>query len=316
MRLLFFGAGAFGLPTFERLREAHEVAAVVSQPDKPAGRKRVLTPTPIAHWALERDLPVLRSAVVNTPGFVEEVERFGAEASVVIAFGQKLSPELIAAMGRLSVNLHSSLLPRYRGAAPINWAMINGDDETGVSVIGLAQTMDAGEIYARTATPIDPNETAGELHDRLAQMGPELVMKVLDDLQGDTLNPLSQDHSQATRAPKLKKTDGTVGFDKAAAFVRARVHGLTPWPGCKVRWLRSDGTPASRDPLTLKRVRQHPDHVHPSVPGTVMADGKVACKTGAVELVELQLPGKRVMTLAEFQQGHEFKPGDRLTPLD
>jgi len=315
MKLLFFGAGAFGLPTLERLDEAHDIVAVVSQPDKPAGRRRVMTPTPIAKWALDRDLPVLRAADVNTPGFIEEVQKLEAEASVVIAFGQKLCPELIASMGRLAVNLHSSLLPRYRGAAPINWAMINGDEITGLSVIGLSQKMDGGDIYAKAQTPISTTETAGELHDRLAQLGPDLVLQVLDDLLESTLSPLPQDNTQATRAPKLKKSHGTVDFNQDAASVRAWIHGLTPWPGCKVYWLNANGDLAVPEPLTLKRVIQHTDDPHSQPPGTVLANLRVACLTGSIELVELQLPGKRAMPIAQFLQGHKLEAGDQFQTI-
>ncbi|MEL7087717.1 MAG: methionyl-tRNA formyltransferase [Planctomycetota bacterium] len=315
MRLLYFGSGAFGLPTLQTLHasDEHQVAAVVSQPDKPAGRKRELTPTPVAAWAADEGLTVLKTDDVNTAEFVETIAGHRPDASVVIAFGQKLSPELIAAMGRLAVNVHSSLLPKFRGAAPINWAMIENEPVTGVSVIGLAQKMDAGEIYAIAETPIDPDETAGELHDRLAQLGPACVQKVLYDLAADELAPLPQDHAAATRAPKFTKADGTVEFDQTAARVRARIHGLTPWPGCRVVWRNTDGT---AKPLTLRRVRDHAECVHATqAPGTVQTDLRIKCLEGAIELREVQLPGGKVIPFAEFARGHRFKPGDTLSPL-
>ncbi len=319
MRLLFFGSGSFGLPTLASLHAAHEVLAVISQPDKPAGRKRVPTPTPIAAWAEAQGLPVLKAEDVNTPAFVAQVAAFRAEASVVIAFGQKLSPPLIAAMGRLAVNLHASLLPRYRGAAPINRAMIDGEAVTGVSVIGLAQRMDAGEVYATARTPIDPLETAGELHDRLARLGPEAVAGVLRSLEAHTLAPLEQDHAAATRAPKFSKADGTADFAQPAAVVRARVHGLTPWPGCRVMWTPTPGD-APR-PLTLLRVRDHDGSAAggesaPGEPGAIRADGRVVCGSGSLEVLEMQLPGGRPLTLDAFKRGHPWAAGGRLAPLD
>ena len=242
MRLVLFGAGAFGLPTFEKLHAEHEVLAVFTQPSRPAGRKRVVTPTPVGAWANEQGLPCFEVADANDPAVVAQVAELSPDASVVIAFGQKLSPELIAAMGELAVNLHSSLLPKYRGAAPIHWAVINGDAETGVSVIGLAQRMDAGAMYAQLTTPIDSMETSGELHDRLAaDLGPDAVAGVLDDLAAGSLTPMEQDHAAATRARKFTKADGTVAFDQPAAAVRARVHGLNPWPGCRVTWTAEPG---------------------------------------------------------------------------
>ncbi|MEM1107413.1 MAG: methionyl-tRNA formyltransferase [Planctomycetota bacterium] len=315
MRLIYFGSGAFGLPTLNGLynSDTYEIVAVVSQPDRPAGRKRVLTPTPIAAWASEQNLPVLKSEDVNTPEFVSQIASFTPDASVVIAFGQKLSPELIAAMGRLAINVHSSLLPKYRGAAPINWAMIENEAVTGVSVIGLAQQMDAGEIYAVAETPIDPMETAGELHDRLADLGPGCVIKVLEDLAANTLKPLEQDNAAATRAPKFKKSDGTVDFAQPASLVRARIHGLTPWPGCRVVW-RSERT-GNESTLLLRRVTDVSGEDNHQAAGTVRSDLSVTCEGGAVRLVEVQAPGGKTLPFTEFLKGHTFTTGDTLSPV-
>ncbi len=323
MKLLFLGSGAFGLPTLRVLREAHTLAAVISQPDKPAGRKKTLTPTPVSRFALEEGLPLLRTDDVNTPSFIEQVGGFQADAAVVIAFGQKLGPPFIDALGRLAVNLHASLLPRYRGAAPINWAMIRNEHETGVCVIGLAQKMDAGDVYAAAATPIDPMETAGELHDRLAELGPATVLQVLEDLEHNRLHPRPQDHDAATLAPKLKKHDGTVDFSQPAFDVRARIHGLTPWPGCQVLW-RSSAT-GKTQPLFLRRVSSEPDDMicFPGLeqaeprpePGLILPDARVAVADGALQLRELQLPGKRLLPIAEFTRGHPLHPGDQLIPM-
>ncbi len=313
MRIVFLGSGEFGLPTLRALRERHEVLAVVSQPDRPAGRKRRLTPTPIAEYALSQGLPIHRHDDVNQAEVIQTLRGYRADAGVVIAFGQKLSPELIGSLGVLAVNLHSSLLPRYRGAAPINWAMIQGDRVTGVSVIGLAQRMDAGEVYATATLDIEPLETAGELHDRLAALGPEAVLRVLDDLERGQLRPIPQDHAQATRAPKLRKEDGTVDFDQPADRVRARVHGLTPWPGCRVQWRRGE---SDLGVLTIARVRPHPEERgQVAAAGEVLEDHHVATAAGTIELLEVQAPGTRVMPIAEFARGRPILPGDRLTPL-
>jgi methionyl-tRNA formyltransferase len=312
MRILFFGSGAFGLPTLQSLCERHEVVEVISQPDKPAGRKRVLTPTPIAQWALDKGYSVPRVDDVNTPAFVGQIKGYQADASVVIAFGQKLGPELIDAMGKLAVNLHASLLPKYRGAAPINWAMIDNEPVTGVSVIALAQRMDAGDVYATASTPIDPNQTAGELHDRLATLGPDAVGGVLDDLAAGTLSPSAQDESQATKARKFTKADGTVGFDQPAERVRARVHGLTPWPGCRVRWRSADG--AEKGELILKRVRDEPS-AESAGPGVIDAQGRVGCGAGRLRLLTVQAPGGREMDADAFARGQGLVAGDTLGPM-
>ncbi len=317
MRLLFLGSGSFGLPTLERLHAEHELLAVVTQPDKPAGRKRVMTPTPVGQWAAAQGLPTFKEDNVNTAAFVQQVHDLKPDAAVVIAFGQKLSPELIAALGQLAVNLHSSLLPKYRGAAPINWAMINGDKETGVSVIGLAQRMDAGRVYAMDRLAIDPRETAGELHDRLAQLGPAAVARVLDQLRHGTLDPIEQDDTLASRAPKLKKADGTVDFNQPAAAVGSRIHGLTPWPGCKVHWHRDDHPTQPPEVLTLLRVEADPAPAPGNAPpGTVLNDHRIACHPGTITPLELQRPGKRAMTLKDFTAGHPLEPGQRMSAIE
>lgn len=323
MRIIFLGSGEFGLPTLRDLSGRHDIVAVVTQPDRQAGRKRQPTATPIAKWAQDQGLNVLKAEDVNEPTFVEQVANMNADAGVVIAFGQKLSQPLIDAIGRLTVNLHASLLPKYRGAAPINWAVIHGETETGLSVIGLAQRMDAGMIYARAKTRIDPLETAGELHDRLAGMGPDVVAKVLDDFAAGTLAGQTQDESKATKAPKLSKSDGTVDFDADAQDVRNRIHGLTPWPGVRVDWVRGEGDTARRQPLILRRVTAQPDlscfigmnqtDQRPEA-GTIIEGSCVVVRDGAVRLLEVQMPGGRVMKIDEFVRGHPMKQGDRLEP--
>ena len=322
MRLLFLGSGEFGLPTIKRLHAQHELVGVISQPDKPMGRKRVMTPMPIAAWALEQGLAVLRTENVNTPAFIQQVADLKADASVVIAFGQKLSEPFIAALGELTVNLHGSLLPKYRGAAPINWAMIENEHKAGVSVIGLAQKMDAGPVYAEDALTVEPTETAGELHDRLALLGPGVIGKVLDDLAAGTLDPQEQDHDKATQAPKLKKADGTVSFDQPCEKVRARVHGLTPWPGCRVNW-HCQATDETKV-LTIGRVASVPDlscligleSVEKAPPpGTVVQDHHVTTADGLVRLIEVQTPGTKMMPIADFARGHKLGEGDTLSTI-
>ncbi|MBT8485474.1 MAG: methionyl-tRNA formyltransferase, partial [Phycisphaerae bacterium] len=227
MQLVYFGSGVFGLPTLERLARDHQVRLVVSQPDRPAGRSRHPVPTPISSFATSAGLPVLRPERMDAPGVVEAIRAVDADAFVVIAYGHKLPAALLD--DRFAINLHASLLPKYRGAAPINWAMINGESETGVSVITLAERMDAGLVLARRRLAIDARETAGELHDRLAELGPEIVQEVLSAQQTGTLRGVAQDPAEVSWAPRLKKADGTVDFDRPAVAVRQRIHGLTPW---------------------------------------------------------------------------------------
>ena len=310
MKILFYGAGEFGLPTLRFLHEQYEVVGVVSQPDRPAGRKRKLTPTGISQWAIDRDIPLFRTDNANEEAFVDEIKNVQAEASVVVAFGQKLSPELIGASGKLVVNLHSSLLPKYRGAAPINWAMINGDTVTGVSVIELAQRMDAGEVYGMAELAIDPLETAGELHDRLASIGPAVVGQVIEDFKNGDLKGVVQDESLTCRAPKFKKEDGVVDFEKSAREIRCLIHGLTPWPGAKVSWAK-DGNEAKV--LKVLRVRENNEMSHQGEIGIMLDSRHVCCGNNTVlELLEVQAPGGKPLKMDDFLRGNAMGEGDRL----
>jgi methionyl-tRNA formyltransferase len=296
--LVFFGSGSFGLPTLQRLVREHRIELIVTQPDKPAGRHRHLAPTPIGEFALERDIPTIKPANVNAAEAVASIRGLDADAYVVIAYGHKLGPELLRDI--FAINLHGSLLPKYRGAAPINWAMINGESETGVSVITLAQTMDAGDILGTAATPIDPRETAGELHDRLALLGPDVIAQTLASYRAGTLQPQAQDERFATRAPKLSKADGTVSFDQPARAVRQRVHGLTPWPGCVIN--------VAGKQLRLHRVAEVAPR-HDASPGNLLPDRAIACAGGAIQLLEVQPPGGRIMSFEEYCNGHPIVAG-------
>ncbi|MEX2673090.1 MAG: methionyl-tRNA formyltransferase [Phycisphaeraceae bacterium] len=317
MRIVFFGSGAFGLPTLIALHEKHDVVLVVSQPDRPAGRKRKLTPTPIAAWAQEQNLPLIKPENVNQPDILEQIQAARADANVVVAFGQKVSQPLIDSprLGpTATVNLHASLLPRYRGAAPINWAMIEGEKETGNTVFALVEKMDAGDMLGQQATPIDPLETVGELHDRLAALGPDLVLRVLNDLEQGTAQPQPQDAARKTIAPKLSKADAWVDFAAPAEAVRNRIHGLTPWPGVRTKYRRPNET--ETHDLLLRRVEVITAQ---GEPGTMNADGIIATGSsggasgggGGVALLEVQPPGKRAMSWSDFQKGHNLPIGTR-----
>lgn len=303
-RIVYFGSGAFGLPTLRRLAEEHELALVVTQPDRRAGRHRQLTPTPIGEFAASRALVTYKPEDPNDSAAIERIHAVDADAFVVIAYGHKLSPALLD--GHFAINLHASLLPKFRGAAPINWAMIANERETGVSVITLAQRMDAGEILAQRSTVIDPLETAGELHDRLSELGVEPVLQTLRAWREGTLEPVTQDDRLASCAPKLSKADGTVSFDQPAALVRARVHGLTPWPGCTVR--------LGEQMVKLLRVRVEESGVE-GVAGTVLDDGRIICNPGAVQILEIQPPGKRAMSWQDYVHGHRLPAGACMTAL-
>ncbi len=328
LNIVFFGSGAFGLPTLRALHERHTLLAVVSQPDRPAGRGKVLTPTPISAWAQKHLHPaqLIRPENVNVPAIVDELQRLPVGppemrkgAFVVIAFGQKMEPELLE--HRFAINLHASLLPRWRGAAPINHALLAGDIETGNSVITLAQRMDAGLILGQSYRTIERGEkpvTASELHDQLSDDGPVLVERVLAEFADSVLEPHPQDEDRVTRAHKLTKGDGILDFVMPASRVADTINGLSPWPGVSVR--------LGQHALRLMRAAVHTEDEAEDRPenpqiGAILdsALGTIQCGPGsAIRLLEVQPAGRRVQSWRDFANG--FKADDstennRLLPV-
>jgi methionyl-tRNA formyltransferase len=306
MRIVFLGSGAFGLPTLKQLSAEHDVLLVVTQPDRPAGRGRQETATPVGAWAIEMGLPVLKTPDVNDAESMKAVRAIDADAWVIIAFGQKLSPDLLH--GRFSMNLHASLLPAYRGAAPIHRAILAGESNTGLSVITIADRIDAGDVLGQRSTPIEPTETTGELHDRLAALGPELIQDVLQSHRNGTLESIPQDESFVSMAAKLTRAEATVSFDQPAEAVRNGIHGLAPWPGCDVhvdghrlRLLRADVL----DTCPCEASAGHIDE-----------DGVIACNPGRIRLHLVQSPGRKPMAFTEWLRGHPLQPGSAFTSLE
>ena len=306
--LIFAGSGEFGLPTLKHLiaSERYDVVHVFTQPDRPSGRGLKLTPTAIARLALEQNLPLTRTANINNQTLPP------ADVMVVIAFGQKVAPHVVDHPRLGSINLHASLLPKYRGAAPINWAIISGETVTGNSVIRLANRMDAGAVLGQSRLEIGEVETAGEVHDRLARHGAELVPRVLDQLAAGTAVETPQDESLATLAPKLSRAHATIDWTRPGAAVANQVRGTYPWPACHVRLL-DGGREVARATLVRARVASAPTQ---SVqPGVILTSGAVGAGDGAVEIVELQPEGKRPMPLAAYRHGHRWEAGMRLESM-
>lgn len=311
MRLVYFGSGAFGVPTLAALSQRHEIAAIVTQPDRPAGRGHKLSPTPIAEWAAAHSpaTPIIKPEKSSDPAVVAAIRGHHADAFVVIAFGQKLSPALLN--GMFAINLHASLLPRWRGAAPINAAILAGDAESGNSVITLADRIDAGLILGQSRREITPSTIAGELHDLLASDGPELVLEVLARHASNTLAPIKQDELLVTIAPKLSRKDAWIDFSEPAQSARARVHAFNPWPGVTVTF--------AGKPLKLHRVEAL-DHFPKQESGAGggaagqlldAAAGLVACGGGSVlRLIEVQPAGGKPMPWESFARGHHPRVGD------
>jgi methionyl-tRNA formyltransferase len=304
LKLIFAGSGEFGLPTLRRLiADGHEIVRVFTQPDRPAGRGRKLTPTPIGAFAAGAGLPLTATANINAEPPID------ADAMVVIAFGQKIGDAVVNRPRLGSINLHASLLPKYRGAAPIHWAILRGETVTGNSVIRLAQKMDAGAVLGQSQVTIGELETTGELHDRLSIDGAPLVAQVLAELATGAAVERPQDESIATLAPKLNREISLLDFAQPPEVIARTIRGLYPWPGCRVQLIDRDGNPSVT--VTLARARMHAPTSSASA-GTIDAHGHVVTGNGTLEIVELQPQGKRPMRLTDFRNGHPWAQGMKL----
>jgi len=314
IRMIVLGTGDFALPTFEHLVETGCcVVALVTQPDRPQGRKQELVPSLIKQSATARGIPTLQPEDVNAPASLDRLREFQPDLLVTAAYGQILSAELLSITRMGGINLHGSILPSYRGAAPVARAIQNGETETGVTVIRMTARIDAGGIVATAGTTIGPDETAGELEARLARIGAPLVAQAVAALAAGPVAVLPQDKSKVTRAPKLRKEDGLIDWSRPAPAIHNLVRAMQPWPVAHTTW--RPRSPAPGDPLRVI-VHKTEGTFGQGAPGEVLeATGDrlvVAGGEGAVALRAIQLPGKRILTAAEFLRGHKVQPGDRI----
>jgi len=315
MRILFAGSGTFGLPSLRALvNGGHEVVMVATQPDRPAGRGRAVRIGPIKRFAKDQGIPVFQPERVNAPAAVRTIRGVQPDLLLVIAYGQKIGSDLLAMPTHGAINLHGSLLPKYRGAAPINWAIMNGEVETGLTMIQMVDEMDAGDILGQRATPIGQNEVAGELHDRLADLGVRLVTEIVSDIRLEEVQRRRQNETQVTLAPRLTKNEGCIDWDKPASDAYNHIRGVTPWPGA-FTFLPSAGRRKRPQRVVVDRAIASAASAGKAEPGTVLAAGPdgidVACARGAVRVLELTPAGKRQMVAVDFLHGHPLKAGDR-----
>ena len=319
MRILFFGSGEFAIPTFRSIaKDGHDIVSVVTQPDKVRGRGKTPSPTPVKAAAAEAGVPVVCPANVNAPEVVAHLKSLKADLAYVAAFGQKIGAELLATFPIGIVNLHGSLLPHLRGAAPIQWAVINGDTETGVTVFRLVEKMDAGPIITQRRTAIGIDETAGELHDRLARIGCDAVRDALQRLAAEpSMAGTAQDHTKATTAPKLKKSDGHIRFDRPVASVTHRICGLWPWPGATCRFISADGR--RNELVTLARAvpyegrtaaSQSPDDL-----GRITEMMSVQALDGTFTPLEIKPAGGKCMSWQDYVNGRHVQATDRFVSI-
>lgn len=306
MRVVFMGTPAFALPTFAMLQaRGEEVIAVVTQPDRPRGRGQALSPSAVKVAALAAGIPVLQPEKVRHPDFLAWCRDAAPDLVIVVAFGQILPKALLDIPPRGCVNVHASLLPRYRGAAPIQWAIIRGETETGVTTMLMDVGMDTGPMLLQRQVPIEPDDTAATLAERLSHVGASTLHETLDAWQAGRIEPVAQDGAQATLAPLLKKEDGRIIWTQPATVIGCLVRGAIPWPGATTRY-------GDRD-LRIWRAHSEPGAAEPGV--VVRADRSgIAIGTGEGLLVvtELQMPGGRRLAAEEAVIGRLVKAGDRV----
>lgn len=307
MRTVFLGTPKSAAACLRTLvREKFEIAAVLTRPDTPKGRSLHLAPPPVKEAALEANLPLHQFEKVSSPECIEIIQALDPDIIVVVAFGKILSEEFLRIPKTAIVNVHFSLLPKYRGAAPVHWAIINGEEETGVTIQHLAKKLDTGDIILQEKVPITEEDTAGTLVEKLARVGAELLVNALRQLEEGTAHRVPQDENLASYARKLTKKDGEIDWRLPAVEIVNRIRGMDPWPGAYTFVPQK----SKRKILKILRVKQlsegggEPGQIVRATENFVVATGK-----GSVELLTLQLEGKRRMDAKEFLRGHHIREG-------
>ena len=310
MRIVFMGTPDFAAGALEALIKAgHEIAAVVTQPDKAKGRSKEPIPSPVKVCALKHDIPVLQPKRIKTPEAVEELRSYGADIFIVAAYGQILSQEILDMPPLGSLNIHGSLLPKYRGASPIQRAIIDGEEKTGITIMQMDAGIDTGDMLYKKETKIGPEDDFETLHDRLTLLGGEAVVEALTLLEQGKLKPEKQDESQSCYAPLISKEMGVIDFSRPAVSIDRLIRGMTPWPSAYTGLRGKQLKIWKAVPETQKDVSGH-------VPGEILSVEKdsviVAAGEGAIRLLELQIEGKKRMPAHDFLLGVRLEPGEVL----
>jgi len=309
MKLIFMGSPEFAVASLLALMESrHKVELIVTQPDKPAGRGQKVTPCAMAKFAEEKGLLCEKPVTLkDNQQLIQKLKNLRPDVIVIVAYGKLIPKEILDIPQKGCVNVHASLLPKYRGAAPINRAIVNGDDSTGVTTMLLNENLDEGDILLQCETEIMPHDTAETLHDHLAVMGGELLVKTLDRLEKGDLKGLPQDHSKATYTKKLTKEEGLIDWKKSAAEIYNKIRGLIPWPRAYTKVGDQQETLFIYDAAVIESDTKE-------IPGTVVSVDKgiiVATGYGLLCLLEVQSPGKKRMVATEYLKGHKLKIGDK-----
>ena len=306
MRILFMGTPDIAADSLAALLDAgHEVCAVFTRRDKPVGRKQILTAPPVKQLAQQHDIPVYQPRTLRDGSSDELIRQLEPDIIVVVAYGCIIPPQLLHTAKYGCINLHVSLLPKYRGSAPIQWAVLNGDAETGVSIMQLDEGLDTGDVLMVEPVAIDPEETSGELFDRVSTVGAKTLVDALAKIEAGQLTPVPQDHSKATLAPPLSKDTARFAFTEDAAHIHNWVRGMNPWP---TAWFEQDG---KRIKVSECRLAENPQN---AAPGTVLAlkPLTVAAQNGAVALLSVTPEGGKPMAGTAWAAGRRLKTGDCL----
>ncbi len=307
LRLVFMGTPDFAVPSLRALLDGEDaVVGVCTQPDQPAGRGMALRPSPVKVCALEHQVPVFQPPKLRrVPEVLEQLTSWQPDLIVIAAYGKILPPPILDLPPHGCINVHASLLPKYRGAAPIQWAIADGEAETGITVMQVSQQMDAGAILLQKATPITHSETGGSLHDKLAVLGAEALREALALFRQDKLVARPQDETQVSYAALIKKEDGRIDWSQDASSIERRIRAFHPWP--------SAFTTVQGKLLKIYSARLEQSPISPAAPGTVLASAPnqllIATGSGALALEEVQLAGKKRLPIAAFLKGHPQAPG-------
>lgn len=307
MKVIFMGTPDFSVGTLEALIEAgHEVALVVTQPDKPKGRGGKMQYTPVKEVAVAHNIPVYQPKRIREPECIEELRKYNADIMVVIAFGQILSKEILEMTPYGCVNVHASLLPSYRGAAPIQWAVINGEKVSGVTTMQMNEGLDTGDMLLKVEIPLDEKETGGSLHDKLAEAGARLCVETLDALKAGTVTPEKQGDSPTAYAKMLDKHMGKIDWKMSAKEIERLIRGLNPWPSAYTRWNENDKGMKIWEAEVAEGQTD-------KAAGTVVEVAKdgffVQTGDGLLKITALQIPGKKRMDAAAFLRGYQMETG-------
>jgi methionyl-tRNA formyltransferase len=308
-KIIFMGTPEFAVPGLKALHESGcDITLVVTQPDRPRGRGRKVTPSPVKAAAMDLGIPAIQPTSIKTADFVDQIKSEKPDFQIVIAYG-KILPENVLAIPRVgTINIHASLLPKLRGAAPIQWAIINGEQETGICSMLMDKGMDTGDILLCTPEPIRPQDTAGTLHGRLAVKGAKVLIETLKKFEDRTIHPLPQDHSLATYAPLLSKDDGLINWSKSAQSLERFIRGVTPWPGAYTFLGETRLKIFKATPIAAETTEP---------PGTVLQgfpdELRVAAGGGVLSILEIQGASGKRMSIKEFLQGHSIPPGTVLS---